>query len=61
MSRRILAVLLAVLCAGCTVGPNYKRPATSIPATYRAPEPLPPSKAAELADLKFSRTIGCKG
>jgi multidrug efflux system outer membrane protein len=38
---------------GCTVGPNYKRPAIATPAGFRAPEPLPPPQAASLADLKW--------
>jgi multidrug efflux system outer membrane protein len=41
------------LCAGCTLGPNYKRPALPAPAAFRAPEPLPPGQAASLADLKW--------
>jgi outer membrane protein, multidrug efflux system len=45
--------LVAVLMAGCTVGPNYKRPAADVPATFRAPEPLPPGQAASIADLKW--------
>jgi NodT family efflux transporter outer membrane factor (OMF) lipoprotein len=53
MNRRKLPVLFAVLCAGCTLGPNYKRPAVSVPASFRAPEPLPPGQAASLADLKW--------
>jgi multidrug efflux system outer membrane protein len=53
MNRRKPLVLLAVLCAGCTVGPNYKRPTVTVPASFRAPEPLPPGQAASLADLKW--------
>src|SRR3989442_532295 len=53
MKRRIPLILAAALCAGCVVGPNYKRPATAIPANFRAPEPLPAPQAASLADLKW--------
>jgi len=53
MHSRICLPLAAVLLAGCTVGPNYKRPATDVPANFRAPEPLPPPQAASLADLKW--------
>jgi multidrug efflux system outer membrane protein len=54
MKYRIAAALLgASLFTGCTVGPNYRRPAAPIPATYRAPAPLPPLRAASLADLKW--------
>ena len=45
--------LAAALLAGCTVGPNYKRPAADVPANFRAPEPLPPAQAASLTDLKW--------
>jgi multidrug efflux system outer membrane protein len=38
---------------GCAVGPNYKRPITSVPTSFRAPDPLPPQQAASVADLKW--------
>jgi multidrug efflux system outer membrane protein len=53
MRRRAGLAFFAVLLAGCTVGPNYKRPAVDVPATFRAPQPLPPAEAASLADLKW--------
>ena len=53
MSNRSLLALLAVLYIGCTVGPNYKRPTIGTPATFRAPQPLPPDQAESLADLKW--------
>jgi len=43
----------AVMLAGCTVGPNYKRPQVAVPENFRAPEPLPESQGASLADLKW--------
>jgi outer membrane protein, multidrug efflux system len=43
----------AVMLAGCTVGPNYKRPQIATPASFRAPEPLPVAQGASLADLKW--------
>jgi len=43
----------AVTLAGCTVGPNYKRPQIAVPESFRAPEPLPESQGASLADLKW--------
>jgi len=43
----------ALLLAGCTVGPNYRRPQVAVPTNFRAPEPLPESQAASLADLKW--------
>jgi outer membrane protein, multidrug efflux system len=33
------ATLLGSLLTGCTVGPNYKRPAAAVPAKWDAPEP----------------------
>jgi multidrug efflux system outer membrane protein len=45
--------LAAALLAGCTVGPNYKRPQVAVPANFRAPAPLPEPHAASLADLKW--------
>ena len=51
MRLRMMAVWVgAGLLAGCTVGPNYKRPAVPVPATFRAPEPIP-GGTASLADL----------
>jgi len=47
-----IAVAAAVL-SGCTVGPNYRRPQVAVPATFRAPAPLPEQQAASLADLKW--------
>jgi len=36
----VIAVLsCAILSCGCTVGPNYKKPAASVPATYRGLAP----------------------
>ncbi len=42
-----------VWLAGCTVGPNYQRPAVQIPQNFRAPDPLPAPQATSLADLKW--------
>jgi multidrug efflux system outer membrane protein len=35
------------------VGPNYARPTVAVPASFRAPEPLPQTQAASFADLKW--------
>src|SRR5882724_11866400 len=54
MNYRAIAVLIAVGgMAGCTVGPNFHRPAVQTPQTFRAPEPLPAPQAESLADLKW--------
>jgi multidrug efflux system outer membrane protein len=49
----IAAILAAGMLTGCAVGPNYSRPAVPVPAGFRAPEPLPSSQAASLADTKW--------
>jgi len=45
--------LSALFLAGCTVGPNYKRPVVPVPQSFRAPEPLPQDQAASFADAKW--------
>src|SRR5205807_5163064 len=35
--RHIVILFLAVILTGCAVGPNYKRPATNVPAAFRQP------------------------
>lgn len=56
MRRRVAYIAAAaavVLLAGCTVGPNYKRPQVLVPANFRAPSPLPETQASSFADLKW--------
>ena len=43
----------AVLLAGCTVGPNYKRPPMEVPTNFRAPAPLAEPQATSFADIKW--------
>ncbi|HTX34070.1 MAG TPA: efflux transporter outer membrane subunit [Bryobacteraceae bacterium] len=43
----------SALLTGCMMGPNYKRPQVAVPATFRAPDPLPAPEAASLADAKW--------
>lgn len=50
MTKAPLAVLPALLLAGCAVGPNYKRPAVPVPDQYRGAA----AEAASLADKKWS-------
>ena len=33
--RRYSSFFLFLLCSGCTVGPNYKKPAVPVPPEYR--------------------------
>ncbi len=47
-----VAASLLLFSAGCTVGPNYHRPAIQTPSAFRTPV-LPPSEAASIADLKW--------
>jgi len=54
MTNRAAAVLIsAILLTGCTVGPDYHRPAVPAPPNFRAPDPLPAPQATSLADLKW--------
>jgi multidrug efflux system outer membrane protein len=54
MRLRSTAILIAAgWLSGCTVGPNYHRPAVQVPQTFRAPDPLPAPQASSLADLKW--------
>jgi multidrug efflux system outer membrane protein len=53
--RAAVALILAAMISGCTVGPNYKRPSVDTPANYRA---APASETAsdassDLGDAKW--------
>ncbi|MGI9071871.1 MAG: efflux transporter outer membrane subunit [Bryobacteraceae bacterium] len=47
------AVAAALLLSSCLVGPNYKRPPVTVPATYRAPQQNQPMTADSLGDEKW--------
>lgn len=54
--KKPVALLSAVLLsAGCAVGPNYKRPALSVPDSYRGltPEDTAKAQAASIGDQKW--------
>jgi len=54
--NRFLALLgIAVLASGCTVGPNYRKPAANVPGTYRGltPEDAAKMDSASLGDQKW--------
>jgi multidrug efflux system outer membrane protein len=54
MRKSSIALLLAIaLVTGCTVGPNYRRPAIQTPDTFRSPDPTSAGGQASLADLKW--------
>ena len=40
MNKSIPFAIVAIVCCGCTVGPDYKKPAVTVPSSYRglAPE-----------------------
>jgi outer membrane protein, multidrug efflux system len=51
IAQAAIAGLLILMMAACNVGPNYKRPATSTPQTFRgalAPDIAPPAPAEAL-------------
>lgn len=45
--RRLVLLAAALLLVGCTVGPNYKRPAVDTPSAYRGENPSASASAAE--------------
>jgi outer membrane protein, multidrug efflux system len=53
--RCIFLLFLVMLCSGCTVGPNYKKPAIAVPPEYRAASVEQPGKgdAASFGDQKW--------
>jgi multidrug efflux system outer membrane protein len=51
MGTRLLPVLLALLIAGCVVGPNYRRPGVNAPTVYRGQSG--PAQRASVADLPW--------
>ena len=46
-ARWALPAALALAAASCAVGPNYKKPAVSVPAAYKEPPPDSPAAAPE--------------
>jgi multidrug efflux system outer membrane protein len=55
MHKFIALLGLAVVVSGCTVGPNYKKPAANVPGTYRGltPEEAAKTDSASLGDQKW--------
>ena len=51
------ACLIALVVAGCTVGPNYKRPVTEIPNSFRGQMPESSGTSGALADEHWSRVF----
>jgi len=50
VTRTLLAVSIALLASGCTLGPDYQRPVTESPPAFRD---IPPTEAASLADTSW--------
>src|ERR1700722_6060471 len=52
----LMPFILAVVLAGCAVGPNYKRPAVDTPQTFRG-APAETSSTTSFGDEKWSETF----
>ena len=48
--KKLAFAFIIPLLAGCAVGPNYERPAASVPADYRAATPSPTAPASSLGN-----------
>jgi multidrug efflux system outer membrane protein len=58
--RIFIALLgIAIFASGCTVGPNYKKPAANVPGTYRglAPEDAAKTNSASIGDQQWSEVF----
>jgi multidrug efflux system outer membrane protein len=51
--KLFLAFLLTVSLTACKVGPNYQRPATTVPAEYRGLPPSPQPAGEAFGDMKW--------
>ena len=51
--KKLAFLPIAVLLAGCTVGPNYKRPAVTVPTDYRDAMPAPNLPVSSLGNEKW--------
>jgi multidrug efflux system outer membrane protein len=55
MKTRLMITVLVITStlAGCTVGPKYRRPASSVPAVFRGADAATATDPASLGDLKW--------
>ena len=53
----VVPILAGLVAAGCTVGPNYKRPPVSPPETFRGAPAGQPSAAPSIADGRWSQVF----
>jgi outer membrane protein, multidrug efflux system len=51
--RKLPLLPVLILLAGCTVGPNYRRPTVNVPTDYRGATPAQPATAASLGNEKW--------
>jgi multidrug efflux system outer membrane protein len=51
--KPLAVALIAILLAGCAMGPNYKRPAVAVPNAFRNAPPPGTDPAASIADTKW--------
>ena len=58
MRRVLVWTALGLAAAGCTVGPDFKRPSSTAPAEFRGLGPENPGGAASLADLRWWEIFG---
>jgi multidrug efflux system outer membrane protein len=52
-ARSIATVVTATVLTGCTVGPNYRRPAIATPPVHRGATPAASPASESMADLKW--------
>jgi multidrug efflux system outer membrane protein len=51
--KQLALLPVLILLAGCTVGPNYKRPTVNVPTDYRGAMPAQPATVASLGNEKW--------
>jgi outer membrane protein, multidrug efflux system len=51
--KQLALLPVLILLAGCTVGPNYKRPTVNVPTDYRGVMPAQPATVASLGNEKW--------
>jgi outer membrane protein, multidrug efflux system len=51
--KQLALLPVLILLAGCTVGPNYKRPTVNVPTDYRGAMPTQPATVASLGNEKW--------
>jgi multidrug efflux system outer membrane protein len=51
--KKLALLPILTLLAGCTVGPNYKRPTVNVPTDYRGVMPAQPATVASLGNEKW--------